>query len=719
MNRRHFLQVSAAAAGGLALPGKPVSAAPLPEEEAKPRIDNANWYAQVVRKIHFDMHTPGTIENVGRDFDPQAFARAVKEAKSQAVCFFARCGYDWSYYPTKVGCPHPHLARDLFGDGLKALKAEGIRVIAYLAIDGVPAPLVEAHPEWCLVQEDGSLHRSGSDSGCAPCMFGRYPEEQMIAQYREIAEMYPVDGFFLDGIYEMFAHVCYCARCRKAFGRPIPSKRKDPDWRAYRQLQVDRMWDVIGRAAEEVAKIRPGCLLGVNWMASTWWSVPPPKSIGYLTGDPPTRNEAFEAAFHLATWAWRDKPADLMTQRMLHSWQDFTLRTPETIETEFATGLAGGGRLFIGDLLQPVEGKPDPEVMRLFRRCFEFAEQRESVARLGRRKSDIAILSSPETLRTRGDHWAVDDIPLRGALLPVIEDGLTADILYDLDVPDQLGNYQALIVPEQAFVGRRAAQAIANFVEKGGGLVVTGRLPKAVDPREPDTAADGSIFEQISGLVSEGEHPFELGYLRLRGTEAESFWRDGDDFRPPIPVPGKPAKVQAIKARTLAPLTAPGELYQLGAKPPGKTLQAPALTLYEFGKGSVLFCALPIAADVWKRGNPGAKYLLQKMVRRVIPGISVERVGPPSVQIWRSEAADRTVVHLVAYQPDRRTDPPQVIESPSAISDVRVKLFDSRTPKAVRAEPSRTAAKVRREGRCLIVDVPSFVIHTAVVFEWT
>jgi hypothetical protein len=718
MNRRHFLQASAAAAGGLALTGRPVRAALLPEEVGKPGVENANWYAQVARKIHFDMHTPGTVENVGRDFNPPAFARAIKEAKSQAVCYFARCAYAWSYYPTKVGCPHPHLARDLFGDGLKALKAEGIRVIAYLAMGNVPTPLVAAHPEWCLVQEDGSLRRSGSDLTCSACMFGPYPEEQMIAQYREIAETYPVDGFFLDGVYEMFAHVCYCERCRKAFGRPLPSKPDDPDWRAYRQLQVDRMWDVIGRAADEVAKVRPGCLLGVNWMASAWWSVPPPKSIGYLTGDPPIQNENFEAAFHLAAWAWRDKPADLMTQRMLHSWQDFTVRTPETIETEFATGLASGGRLFIGDLLQPVEVKPDPEVMRLFRRCFEYAEQREPVARIGRRKSDIAILSSPETLRTRAGNWSTDDIPLRGALLPLIEDGLTADILYDLDVPDQLGNYQALIVPEQAFVGRTAAQAIANFVEKGGGLVVTGKLPKAVNPREPDTAADGTIFEELSGLVSEGEHPFDLGYLRLRGTEAEGFWRDGDDFRPAIPVPGKPAKVQATKARTLAPLTAPGELYQLGAKPPGETLQAPALTLNQFGKGLVMFCALPIAVDVWKRGNPGAKYLLQKMARRVIRGISVERIGTPAVQIWRSESAGRTVVHLVAYQPDRRTDPPQVIERPSAITDVRVKLYDSRTPKAVRAEPSRTAAKVHREGRCLIVDVPSFVTYTAVVFDW-
>jgi hypothetical protein len=42
--------------------------------------------------------------------------------------------------------------------------------------------------------------------------------------------------------------------------------------------------------------------------------------------------------------------------------------------------------------------------------------------------SDIAILSSPETLRQPSSgSWRVDEDPLRGAYLALIEDGLTAD----------------------------------------------------------------------------------------------------------------------------------------------------------------------------------------------------------------------------------------------------------------------------------------------------
>lgn len=677
-----------------------------------------NWYVGTLCKIHYDMHTPEKVEGVGSGFDPEAFAEAVQQAGAECVCFFSRCAYGWSYYPTEVGLPHPHLERDLFGDGVKALKARGIRVLAYYAIDNIPARMAEAHPEWRVRTADGQLAK-GHHNSAFVCVFSRFPEELMIPQFCEIAERYPVDGFFLDGVYQYFSNVCYCEHCRQAFGREIPKEPGDPNWRALRQVQVERVWDVMERAAEAVGQVRPGCLMGVNWLSAVWWSVPPPAAIGYLTGDPGLHNCSFDTAFHLAAWAWRSKPADLMTERMLHHWQDFTCRVPETIQTEFATGLASGGRLFIGDLLQPVAPRPDPEVGRLMRRCFDFALRRRSTAQAVRRRADVAILSSPETLRVRGSEWRIDENPLRGAYLALVEDGLTADILYDADTAANLSRYKTLVVAEQAYVGREAAKQIDAFVRQGGGLVVIGALPKAVDAMEPDSAADPKPFEEMTGLVSEGQHRFDLAYLVLRGTAAEVFWRAGDDFRPAIPVPGRSARVRASTAEVLACITEHGQTYQLGARPPGRTLDSPALARHSHGKGTVIFCALPLATDLWKRGNPGAKYVIQRMIRRTSCDLTVERIGPPSVQVLWMEGTDRTILHLVSYQPDRRTAPPQIVESPGAVSGVEIRLRDARTPARVRIEPDADGVEPRREGPTLRIAVPPFVIHTAIVIEWT
>ena len=678
----------------------------------------ANWYADTTCKIHFDMHTPEDVEDVGRDFDPDAFATAIKGTGAEAVCFFARCAYGWAYYPTAVGLPHPHLARDLFGDGVAALKRAGVRVIAYCAIDNAPAALLQQHPEWAKRTPEGEPIQ-GHGTGTSCCAFGPFPHELLIPQFCEIAERYPVDGFFLDGVYQYFYRVCYCERCRAGFGREIPVRPDDPNWRAFRHWQVGRVWETMDTAARRVAETRAGCLLGVNWLASVRWSVPPPPSVGYLTGDPPMQNCAFDTAFNLAAWAWRDQPADLMTQRMLHSWQDFTCRTPETIQTDFSTGLAAGGKLFVGDLLQPVAVKPDAEVMRLLGICFRFAGD-HCVARPTalRRVADVAILSSPETTRTRGAAWPVDDTPLRGAYLAVTASGLTADILYDADLAAHLDRYRTLVIPEQAFVTRAAGRAVEQFVRRGGGLVVIGPVPKCVDPEEPDTAADPSVLQTILGVVELGRHPFDVGYLRLRGTEAEALWRDGDDFRPDIPVPGAQAEVCAREAEVLAPLVAPGQAYQIGAKPPGPVLDAPAITRRRLGKGTALFCALPLASDVWKRGNPGARYVLAGLVGTVTPAPRVERRGPTAVQVYAAEDAARTVLHLVAYQPDGRTQMPHVVDRPSTVAGVQLLLREQREPREARIVPSGAPVSVRRQDDRLVFDVPPFTIHTAVVVEW-
>jgi hypothetical protein len=76
------------------------------------------------------------------------------------------------------------------------------------------------------------------------------------------------------------------------------------------------------------------------------------------------------------------------------------------------------------------------------------------------------------------------------------------------------------------------------------------------------------------------------------------------------------------------------------------------------------------------------------------------------------------VLHLTAYQPDRRVGSPQVIERPPAVANVRVSLREPRTPAAVCLEPGRVPVTPARDGEWLRLMVPPFTIHTAVVFQW-
>ena len=158
----------------------------------------ANWYADTLCKVHFDMHTPGGVEDVGRDFCPEAFARALVDSGAEAVCFFARCAYGWSYYPTRVGFPHPHLTRDLFGEGVEAMKRHGLRVLAYVAMCAVPAAETGACAPWLLRTAEGEEYHDPRDAARVHTCASAFLDQHLTPQLLELAQRYEIDGFFLD-----------------------------------------------------------------------------------------------------------------------------------------------------------------------------------------------------------------------------------------------------------------------------------------------------------------------------------------------------------------------------------------------------------------------------------------------------------------------------------------------------------------------------------------
>ena len=80
------------------------------------------------RQIHLDFHTSEHIPGIGAAFDADEFVGTLKKASVDSITIFAKCHHGWSYYPTKVGAPHPNIARpDLMGDMVKALNAADLR----------------------------------------------------------------------------------------------------------------------------------------------------------------------------------------------------------------------------------------------------------------------------------------------------------------------------------------------------------------------------------------------------------------------------------------------------------------------------------------------------------------------------------------------------------------------------------------------------------------
>jgi len=662
-----------------------------------------NWYRDALCKMHFDMHTPGDVENVARGFDGPAFARLLKDAGVEAVCFFSKCAYGWSYYPTRVGLKHPHLERDLLGEAVEACREAGIKFIAYYCIEILPPPLAERHPEWLAREADGSPHLNSERYMFCPN--GPAPGEIFLPQLKEIVTEYPVDGIFLDG-YGALHHVCHCENCREAFGE-IPAGPAAPRRAEYLEWQKARLHELFSRAGEAVHSCRSDALLGVNWLGCIRYAEDIHDGIDYLTADYPVKdNCALWTSYQLAGWAGRELPRDVMNARMLHWWTDWSCRPAEAIRAEFAASIAHGGTLFLGDVLPVDSAMPDADVIELAKDAFDFARERKGLLSGTEPLADVAVIMATDDRFGHGRGSAIDEAPLRGAFMALAEHGVTAHVLRECDLPDELEGYKAAVICGQAGISDRTANLLEGFVSGGGGLVVCG--------------AAGEKIPGLSGVLgiecADGPS-WDRAYFRVPDEWASRLWPDYERARPKVLVHGAPALVRPAGADAICPLISPGPIYQLRSRPPGDTTEYPALTMNAYGEGRAAFCALPLARDLFARANVAAGHVLAGLVRAVAP-LTVEVSAPASVQVALARREGQFVVHLLWYHAERRSGEPPIVNRIPDLHGVRLTVRDDRKPVRVVQEPGGRELEWTAAGDAIKMDVAPFRIHTAVVISF-
>ena len=50
------------------------------------------------RQIHMDFHTSEAIPDIAQQFNPEDFAKTLKNAHVNSITCFARCHHGWRYY---------------------------------------------------------------------------------------------------------------------------------------------------------------------------------------------------------------------------------------------------------------------------------------------------------------------------------------------------------------------------------------------------------------------------------------------------------------------------------------------------------------------------------------------------------------------------------------------------------------------------------------------
>ncbi len=165
---------------------------------------------QLKRALQLDFHTMPGIHDFGQYWDPDQFARTLKEANISYINAAAQCNLGFCYYPTKIGVPYPQMKGDMFGSLREACRKEGIKVIAYIST-GLNHEQSRRNPQWCQVDDQGRIIRGDRTANFfrTVCYNTGY-REHIISEISEVLETYDVDGLFLDSV---VVRACWCPQC--------------------------------------------------------------------------------------------------------------------------------------------------------------------------------------------------------------------------------------------------------------------------------------------------------------------------------------------------------------------------------------------------------------------------------------------------------------------------------------------------------------------------
>lgn len=439
------------------------------------------------RAIHLDFHTMPGIHDFNSEWDPQQFARQLKEANVDYINAFARCNIGFAYYPTRVGIPYPGMKGDMFGDLLQACHEVDIGVSAYINV-GLDHEHASQHMDWLRLDKEGRVLRGDLTANFFRTLCYNNPDYRSYhrAMLEEVCA-YDIDGLFLDC---MVVEPCYCHHCLKK----MKATGIDPyDRIANARFQEDTMV-AFGEEVKEI--LGPGRYLWLNGLAySLARHLDTHVEIECLPG-------RWGYDFFWPAVSYARKLHDhvvYMTGRFQMSWGDFGgLKTLASLEHDYYDALCAGAYVSIGDHMHPAKNL-EPAVYKEVSRLNHWYARLQPHVDGTRYLADLALLIPSRLVRD-------PDNPGSGSLVNASLAGasrMLGELKQNYDVIDDTMDftpYKLIILPDELIADEALAGKLSQYLARGGRVLATGKAGITTDGK--GFALTGQDFA-FAGLESD------------------------------------------------------------------------------------------------------------------------------------------------------------------------------------------------------------------------
>ena len=406
------------------------------------------------------------------------------------------------------------------------------------------------------------------------------------------------------------------------------------------------------------------------------------------------------------------RPIQGMTARFHKSWADFGgLKTVPQLDYEAATILAAGGVVNIGDQLHP-RGTLDKGAYQVIGDVFHRVEALEPYCLGATPLADIAVLLLPEAASGDPLHKGGMNIAAVG---PSFE-GAAATLAalkhqWNGETPDRdnLEQYKLVIIPDGGILEDEMRVKLQAFRAGGGAVLFSHEA----------TMADGAFALPDSPVAYLGPCPYTPSYMALgdalgAGEPDTEFvnYQPGSYVAPREGAEALGEVWQPYFNRT------PGHFSSHAQTPADKPTGHPVAVLSADRKTAYVYAAL------FRGYRQDGFYLYKNIAKRLIDTLLPDPLVRPGanvpaameIAVLRQEAENRRVVHLVNFQPQRRTATNEFLEDAVPLRDVSFALRTESAPTRVFLAPSEEELPFRQEDRYCHVTVPTVLIAQTVVF---
>jgi hypothetical protein len=476
--RREFAAVLGAAGAALA----------TPKAEAAgfdPTKGGANvWHRRVKRMIQINFN-----ERDPEDFNAKDFSDWLQRTKAQ-VAYVSVTGIV-AFYPTKI----PDFPRsrwlgdkDLFGDCVKACKANNARVMGRMSPDMASVDLVAKHPDWFRRDKNGNTIGRLADASVDPatvppfvatCQFTSYFGEQIPNIIREVITSYDIDGIYTNGWPGLSVPPCYCEACKK-IGDPHSEEYK----RAY-QKRTEELWAMYAKIiADHRADMIFSGNLGGRFKGGDVDLSSMLANASIFTADNQGRGGVGDRAWdvsqqvRLARALMKGRTVTNVTGSYERSndlwWRNVTGNQPE-VKVRLAQTAASGATLWYHWLGEHEGWHEDRRWQPLGAQFLSWQAANDKHFHNLKSIASVAILVSQRSNRLYKDIPGTDALQsLEGMYEILTEARIPFDVVVDTELePETLAQYSVLILPNVALMSDRQIGQIKAFAARGGSLLTS------------------------------------------------------------------------------------------------------------------------------------------------------------------------------------------------------------------------------------------------------